>query len=93
MAELGTPAWITTGVLAGLVVLFATEKFRPDVLAVLGLVVLAGAEVVDVTTALTGFAHPAVVTVVAFFVLSSAISDAGIPQAIARGLFRVTGSS
>ena len=40
MAELGTPAWITTGVLAGLVVLFATEKFRPDVLAVLGLVVL-----------------------------------------------------
>ena len=93
MADLGTSAWITTAVLAGLVVLFATERFRPDVLAVLGLVVLAGSGIVDVTTALTGFAHPAVVTVVAFFVLSSAVSDAGIPQAIARGLFRVTGSS
>ena len=93
MAELGTPAWITAGVLAGLVVLFASEKLRPDVVAVLGLVVLAGAGVVDVTTALTGFAHPAVVTVVAFFILSSAISDAGVPQAIARGLFRISGTS
>ena len=93
MAELGAPAWITTAVLAGLVVLFATEKLRPDIVAVLGLVVLAASGVVDVSSALTGFAHPAVVTVVAFFVLSSAISDAGVPQAIAQFLFRITGSS
>ncbi len=93
MAELGAPAWITSGVLAGLVVLFASEKFRPDIVAVLGLVVLAGAGIIDVTSALTGFAHPAVVTVVAFFILSSAIADAGVPQAIARGLFRISGSS
>ncbi len=91
--QLSSDGWITIAVLVGLVILFATEKIRPDIVAVIGLVAMAFTGVVDTGTALSGFSHPAVVTVVAFYVISAAITDAGVPQAIASLLSRVAGGS
>ncbi len=93
MESLSPSAWITIAVLTGMVILFATEKIRPEIVAVTGLVLMALTGVIEPVTALAGFAHPAVVTVVAFFILSAAITDADVPQAIARFLSRVAGGS
>jgi di/tricarboxylate transporter len=72
-------------------VLFATEWIRVDLTAVLVLLSVALTGLVTTEEAFAGFSNPAVVTVVAMFVLGASLSQTGVTQTIGKVLFRVTG--
>jgi di/tricarboxylate transporter len=71
-------------VLLGSLVLFVTEWLRMDLVALLVLAVLAVTGLVSPAQALSGFSNPAVVTVWAMFILSAALTRAGVAGIIGR---------
>ncbi|MFN2152328.1 MAG: SLC13 family permease, partial [Anaerolineales bacterium] len=56
------------------IILFVTERIRPDLTALLVLVSLAISGIITPEEALSGFSSPAVVTVWAILILSGALS-------------------
>ena len=96
-------------ILVAVLVLFATERLPADIVALLVLVVLVTVPVIkrspdggfalarygllSVEQALAGFANPAVLTVVAMFILSHGLVRAGVAHRIAAGLQWVAGHS
>ncbi|HEX9923828.1 MAG TPA: SLC13 family permease, partial [Anaerolineae bacterium] len=56
-------------ILMAAVLLFATEKLRPDVVSLLVLLTLALTRLVTPEEAFSGFANPAVITVGAIFII------------------------
>ena len=89
-------------ILIAVLVLFATERLPADIVALLVLVVLVTVPVVKLNPAgglvlahyglistaeaFAGFASPAVLTVVAMFILSHGLVRAGVAYRIANGL-------
>lgn len=75
-------------ILAGAVILFVTDKFPIDMVAimVLGLLVVTG--LVTVEQGVSGFSNPATITVGAMFVLSAGLTRTGAVQLLARLLTR-----
>jgi di/tricarboxylate transporter len=80
------------GILTVAMVLFATEWIRVDVTAVLVLLALALTGLVTTEEAFSGFSNPAVVTVVAMFVLGASLTQTGVTQAMGKQILRVTGN-
>ncbi len=101
-----TPEQFTVvGILVATFVLFARNKWRHDVVAVLSLVMLvtaglllefalgkASTLVKDPGNLLSGFGHPAVLTVGAVLVISRALRNAGVVDIIARSILPFTKS-
>ena len=81
--------WITLAVLVGAVVLFVSEKWPVDVVALLVLGSLLVFGVVDPSEALSGFSSPATITVAAMFVLSAGLQRSGVLQGVGDLLARV----
>jgi di/tricarboxylate transporter len=81
---------LVLGILVAAVVLFATEKFPVDFVAVmvLGAVMVTG--LVTVEEGLSGFSNPATITVGAMFVLSAGLTKTGALQTVARWLVRAS---
>jgi di/tricarboxylate transporter len=75
------------------VVLFVTEVLAIDLIAILMLLGLTLTGVVDVKEGLSGFSDPAVVTIAGFFIISAALFNTGVVEAIGRRLHRVSGSN
>ena len=75
------------------VVLFITEALAIDLIAVLMLLALTLTGVIDVKEGLSGFSDPAVITIAGFFVISTALFNTGVVEAIGHRLHRVSGSS
>ena len=75
------------------VVLFATEKLRMDVVALLVLCALAVSGLVTPEQAISGFSHPAVVTIWAMFILSDGLTRAGIADALGQRVIRIAGDN
>jgi len=73
---------IVLATLAGALVGFAWGRWRYDLVAMGALLVLVLAGVVPVAEAFSGFAHPAVVTVIAVLVLSRALQQAGVVDVV-----------
>ena len=71
------------------VVLFVTEKFSTDVVAVLVMVVLLVSGILTPAEGFNGFANPATVTVGAMFVISAGLFRAGAVNFVGRGLRRL----
>ena len=71
------------------VVLFVTEKFSTDVVAVLVMVVLLVSGILSPAEGFNGFANPATVTVGAMFVISAGLFRAGAVNFLGRGLRRL----
>ncbi len=78
-------------VLAGMVALFLTEKLPIDLTAFLGLTVLIFAGYVEIGDAFDGFASPAVITMLAIFIISAALMQTGVADVIAAGIHRFVG--
>ena len=76
-------AYITLTVIIAAVILFATEKYPPDLIAVSAMVLLALTGVLTPGEALAGFSNTATVTVAAMFALSAAVLKTGVIEAIA----------
>ncbi len=86
-----TDAWILIGVLGGALVLFASERVRPDLVGVLALLAVAFAGLVTPDRVFSGFGSPAVITVAGMFVLSAGLVEARVPAAIAAAIARLGG--
>ncbi|MFQ5509532.1 MAG: SLC13 family permease [Leptospirillia bacterium] len=84
---------LVLGILTVAMVLFATEWVRVDITALLVLITLALTGLVSVDEAFSGFSNPAVVTVVAMFVLGGSLSQTGVTQAIGKQIYRLAGDS
>ena len=82
-------AWITLGIVVGAIVLFASEKVRIDIVALIVLVLLALLGIVTPVEALAGFSNEATVTVAAMFALSLGIERSGALEPLGAMLSRI----
>ena len=79
---------IVIGVLIGIVVLFVSEKYPLDIVAMLGLGVLLVLGLVTLQEGLSGFSNPATLTVGSMFVLGAGLQKTGATAAVGRLMVR-----
>ncbi len=93
MATLTTGALVVFALIGVALVLFVSEWLPPDITAIGVLVSLAVLEPytgVDAGAAIAGFASPAVVTIIAMYILSAGVEDTGIVDYLGSVLADVT---
>lgn len=83
---------IVIGVLIGIVVLFVSEKYPLDIVAMLGLGVLLVLGLVTLQEGLSGFSNPATLTVGSMFVLGAGLQKTGATAAVGRLMVRFSRS-
>jgi di/tricarboxylate transporter len=74
-------------------VLFASGRFRHDVVALIALVAVALTGLVAPNQILTGFGHPAVITVAAVLVISEALRNSGLVDVVVQRILPLTKST
>jgi di/tricarboxylate transporter len=79
--------WVVLVVLAALVALFATEKLRVDIVALLGLAALMVSGILAPKRLLPGSAAPTIVMLGAVFVIGGALQESGCWTRQASGWF------
>lgn len=84
---------LTLGIIVLAVVLFATEKLRADVIAVMVLLTLVFTGLIDERQAFAGFASPAVITVWAVYIVSAGLFKTGVADFLGERILRLAGSS
>ena len=72
-----TPQWLTLAIVLCAIVLFASEKVRIDIVALIVVVLLVVLDLITPAQALAGFSNEATVTVAAMFALSLGIERSG----------------
>ncbi len=80
---------LTLGLLVGAIALFISNRFPPEVVALILLVTLLMSGLVSPEQGLKGFSNPAVVTIAGMFVLSEGLRRTGVIEQIVRVLERV----
>ncbi len=85
--------FLVLAILFGSLVLFITERFRVDVVAMMVLAALLLTGLVTVEQAFAGLSSPAVITVFAVFILSGALYKSGVADALARTVLSLAGTS
>lgn len=73
--------------------LFISEVLRPDVVAMGLTLVLALTGIIGFNDAFSGFSNPAVITVIAMFILSAGLIRTGVADWIADAIMRVGGGN
>ena len=82
-------AWATVVIIVGALALFASEKMRIDLVALLVLSLLMVLNIISPTEALSGFSNEATVTVAAMFALSLGIDRSGALEPLMRLFSRI----
>ncbi len=82
-------AWEVAGIVIGAMALFASEKVRIDLVALIVLALLMILGVLNVKEALSGFSNEATITVAAMFALSLGIERSGALEPLGRFLGRI----
>jgi di/tricarboxylate transporter len=82
-------AWATVIIVVGAMALFASEKLRIDLVALLALAALTILGIVSPAEALSGFSNEATVTVAAMFALSLGIERSGVLEPLIRLLLKI----
>jgi di/tricarboxylate transporter len=80
--------YLALSIVAIAAVLFATEKFSVDVVAMLVLGALVATRLVSPTEAISGFSNPATITVAAMFVLSAGLHRSGALTFVGEALIK-----
>ncbi len=86
-------ALATLLILAGAIIAFVLNRWRPDFIAVGVLLILALAGIVTTEEAVGGFGMPAVVAVAAVFVISAGLDRTGAAMRVSQALRRLAGRS
>ena len=86
-------AWFVFGVLAAAVVLFASDRLRPDIVALLVIVALVLGGVLPVSEAVAGFGDSIVILIAALFVVGEGLVRTGVANQVGAWLARVAGAS
>jgi di/tricarboxylate transporter len=81
------------GVLLGAVALWASDRLRMDLVAILALLVLALAGILAPAEALAGFSDPVVLMIAGLFVVGEGLFQTGVAQAMGRWPARLAGES
>lgn len=85
--------WIVVSILGCALAVFASDRVRVDVVALSVLVSLVLTGVLTSEEALSGLSNPAVVTVLAVFILSGAMVSTGVADELARLMMRASGDA
>jgi di/tricarboxylate transporter len=83
---------LTFVIVAAAVVLFATEKLRVDVIAMLVLLTVALTGLVTPSQAFAGFSNSAVITVWAVYIVSAGMLLTGVADLMGRAVLRLAGT-
>lgn len=84
---------LTFGVLLLAIIFFITEILRPDLVALIVLVLMVVFGLVSPVDALAGFSNPAVVAIWAMFILSSGLARTGVASYLGNLVMRVAGET
>jgi di/tricarboxylate transporter len=84
---------LTLAIIGVAIVLFATEKLRVDVIALIVLLAVALSGLVSLEEAFAGFANPAVITVWAVYIVSGGLFKTGVADILGQGILRLAGTS
>jgi len=84
---------LTISIIVIAVILFATEKLRVDIIALLVLLTLILSGLIDADQAFLGFASPAVITVWAVYIVSGALFKTGVTDVLGVWISRLAGNS
>lgn len=84
---------LTLSIIGAAVVLFATEKLRVDVIALMVLLTLALTGLITPEQAFSGFSSPAVITVWAVYIVSGALFKTGVTDIIGEWIARLAGNN
>ncbi len=84
---------LTLVIIAVAVILFATEKLRVDIIALLVLLTLVITGLIEADQAFMGFASPAVITVWAVYIVSGALFKTGVTDVLGVWISRLAGNS
>jgi len=85
--------WIVLAILGVALAVFVTDRIRVDVVALSVLVTLVLSGLLTSEEALSGLSNPAVVTVLAVFILSGAMVSTGVADALARVVMKAAGDA
>lgn len=80
-------------IIAIAVILFATEKLRVDVIAILVLLTLTLSGIVTPEEAFSGFASPAVITVWSVYIVSAGLFKTSVADILGQRIIRLAGNS
>lgn len=72
-------------------VLMITELMRPDLVALLVILVLSGTRVISAADAFSGFSQSAVMTILSVFIISEALQRSGVTRWIGQRLIQLAG--
>ena len=84
---------LTLLIILGSLILFATEKLRVDVVAMLVLITVGILGLVPSEDLFFGFSNSAVITVWAVYMVSGGLFKTGVADMMGRGILRVAGNS
>lgn len=84
---------ITLSIIVVAVILFATEKLRVDIIALLVLLTLVMTGLIEADQAFMGFASPAVITVWAVYIVSGGLFKTGVTDVLGVWISRLAGNS
>jgi di/tricarboxylate transporter len=82
---------LTLAIIVAALTLFATEKLRVDLVALLVLLSVGLLRLIDPDDVFDGFANPAVITVWAVYMVSGGLFKTGVADAMGRGILRLAG--
>ncbi|MFN2197646.1 MAG: SLC13 family permease [Anaerolineales bacterium] len=82
---------LTLIILAAAVILFISEKLRPDLIALMVLLALTLTGLVTLEEAISGFSSPAVIVVWAMFVLSAGLARTGVTNMLGARVMQFAG--
>ncbi|NUQ38637.1 MAG: SLC13 family permease [Caldilineales bacterium] len=80
---------LTLAILLAVILLFVTERLRPDLVGLFVLVILVIAGLVTPTESIAGFSNPAVVTIWAVFILSAGLARTGVAAKLGEQVIRL----
>ena len=84
---------LTLLIILGALVLFATEKLRVDVVALLVLITVGLLGLIPRDELFSGFSNSAVITVWAVYMVSGGLFKTGVADAMGRGILKVAGNN
>jgi len=84
---------ITLGIIVVALIIFATEKLRVDVVALMVLLTVGLAGLVDKKEVFAGFSNSAVITVWAVYIVSGGLFKTGVADYLGRIILRLAGDS
>jgi di/tricarboxylate transporter len=84
---------LTLGIILMAIVLFATEKIRVDLVALIVLLTVSVTGLVSKEEVFLGFANPAVITIWAVYIVSGGLFKTGVADILGSVILRLSGSS